>query len=217
MRELRASKRFDKGTRIAYDLNVQGGTKSDTELAIDLLKGDESAFTEFVQAFHTRLWRYTFLMCGHREDAEDVAQETLLKVFENIDQLRDPGRLKLWVFRIAKSVCLMKRRRSVFAPKAELSLDELRPRLPGTGKSGGIEIADWTYLPEDVLLDSELHQTLTRAIQSLPEIYRSIVLLRDLEELTTEEAAEILEISQDAVKTRCIAAGWLSGRNWTCI
>ena len=63
-------------------------------------------------------------MCGHREDAEEVAQETLLKVFESIDQLRDPSRLKSWVFRIAKNECFMKRRKSVFAPKAELSLDD---------------------------------------------------------------------------------------------
>jgi RNA polymerase sigma-70 factor (ECF subfamily) len=92
----------------------------------------------------------------------------------------------------------MKRGRSVFAPKAELSLDELHP----TAESGRFEIADWTSLPDDLLLDSELRDALTRAIRELPEIYRSVVLLRDVEELTTEEAAEVLEISPEAVKTR---------------
>jgi RNA polymerase sigma-70 factor, ECF subfamily len=180
-------------------LIVRAETNSDTQLAMELMKGDDSAFTEFVNAFHSRLAKYSFLMCGHRQDAEEVAQETLLRVFENIEQLHDPARLKAWVFRIAKNECLMKRRKSVFAPQTELSLDELRPNIsPG----GRLEIADWSSLPDDLLLDSELREALAGAIGRLPEIYRSVVLLRDVEELTTEEAAEVLEISADSVKTR---------------
>ena len=63
-------------------------------------------------------------MCGQREDAEEVAQDTLLKVFENFAQLREPEHVRSWVFRIARNACLMKRRKSVFAPVQELSLDE---------------------------------------------------------------------------------------------
>ncbi len=181
---------------------AHGVTKTDAELAIALLNGEEAAFTEFVNAFHSKLSQYSYLMCGHREDAEEVAQETLLKVFESIDQLRDPSRLKPWIFRIAKNECLIKRRKSVFAPKAELSLDELRPQRSGEGESLGIEIADWSGLPDHLLLDSELRDALTSAIRRLPEIYRSVVLLRDVEELSTEEAAEVLEISPESVKTR---------------
>lgn len=176
--------------------------KSDAELARNLLTGDEEAFTEFVNAFHARLSQYSFLMCGHHEDAEEVAQETLLKVFESIDQLRDPSRVKSWVFRIAKNECFMKRRKSVFAPKIELSLDDLRPLKVNNGQVHGIEIADWTSLPEDLLRDKELQNALTQSIQELPEIYRSVVLLRDVEELTTEETAEVLDISPDSVRTR---------------
>jgi len=176
--------------------------KSDADLARDLLTGNEEAFTQFVNAFHARLAQYSFLMCGQREDAEEVAQETLMKVFESIDHIRDPGRLKAWIFRIAKNECRMKRRRSVFAPRVELSLDELRPKRVENGKTPGIEIADWGSLPDDLLLDSELHNALTMAIQQLPEIYRSVVLLRDVEELSTNETAEILEITPDTVKTR---------------
>jgi RNA polymerase sigma-70 factor (ECF subfamily) len=181
---------------------VPGEIKSDVELAVNLLAGDEGAFTDFVQAFHARLSQYSFLMCGHREDAEEVAQETLLKVFESIDQLRDPSRLKAWVFRIAKNECFMKRRKSVFAPKVELSLDELKPRMLGDGDATGIEIADWSSLPDDILLDAELQDAVARSIRQLPDIYRSVVLLRDVEELTTEEAAEVLEVSTDVIKTR---------------
>jgi RNA polymerase sigma-70 factor, ECF subfamily len=174
--------------------------KSDSEIARDLLSGDEAAFTGFVNAFRARLAQYSYLMCGQREDAEEVAQETLLKVFESIDQLQDPDRLKAWVFRIAKTQCLMKRRKSVFAPSAELSLDQLKPT--GDGAVRPIEIADCNALPDDLLLTSELHDALARSIHSLPENYRAVVLLRDVEEFSTEDTAAILEITPESVRTR---------------
>ena len=174
--------------------------KTDSEIARDLLSGDEAAFNEFVHAFRKRLAQYSFLMCGHHEDAEEVAQETLLKVFESIDQLQDPERLKAWVFRIAKNACLMKRRKSVFAPSVELSLDEMKPGEEGAGRT--VEIPDCRALPEDLLLTSELHDALARSIQSLPDTYRPVVLLRDIEEFSTEDTAEILEITPESVRTR---------------
>src|SRR6185503_7393152 len=100
---------------------------ADLQLARDLLAGSMEAFERFVAAYHDKLFRYSYAMCGQREDAEEIAQETLMKVFENLDQLREPDRLRPWVFRIAKNACLMKRRKSVYAPNAELSLDELMP------------------------------------------------------------------------------------------
>ena len=173
---------------------------SDLDLARDLLAGSAEAFDEFVHSFRARLAHYTWLMCGQREDAEEVAQETLIRVFERLDQLREPAHLTAWVFRIARNECLMKRRKSVFAPSVELSLDDLKPNPLEDRR--GIEIADWTALPDDLLLHSELRNALTDGIRSLPEIYRSVVLLRDVEELSTEETAEILDISTDTVKTR---------------
>jgi RNA polymerase sigma-70 factor, ECF subfamily len=141
-------------------------------------------------------------MCGQREDAEEVAQETLFKVFESLHQLREPEHVRPWVFRIAKNACLMKRRKSVFAPAQELSLDDFLPAAAGDGTHRHIEIADWTRLPEDELLRSELRGELERAIAELPETYRSVVLLRDMEELSTEETAHVLDLTVDVVKTR---------------
>ena len=86
-----------------------------------LLAGDPAAFTPFVESFQAKIFQFTWLTCGQREDAEEVAQETLLRVFESFDQLRDPRQVKAWVFRIARNYCLMKRRRSVYAPERELS------------------------------------------------------------------------------------------------
>lgn len=166
------------------------------------MAGHTGAFERFVDLYNAKVFRYSFTMCGHREDAEEVAQETLMKVFESFDQLREPERLKPWVFRIAKNACLMKRRRSVFAPKTELSLDELKPRKTGDGDGARIEIADWSALPEDIALDGELKRVLNRAVEQLPDIYKAVFLLRDIEELSTEDVASVLGVSEDVVKTR---------------
>lgn len=175
---------------------------SDAELARQLLEGYPGAFDRFVETYGAKVFQYSFLMCGQREDAEEVAQETLMKVFASLDQLREPDRLKGWVFRIARNACYMKRRKSVFAPQQELSLDEFLPALEGDGEGRKLQIADWSALPDDLVLQEELRRELDRAIAELPEIYRTVILLRDVEELSTEETAQILEVGADVVKTR---------------
>ncbi len=172
------------------------------ELARALMQGDAAAFDRFVEVFRSKIFQYSFLMCGHREDAEEVAQDTLMKVFENFDQLREPERVRPWVFRIAKNACLMKRRKSVFAPSQELSLDDYLPHSHDDSGGRKLDIADWSSLPEDQVLRAEVQRVVRRAIEELPEIYRSVILLRDIEELTTEEAAQVLDVSQEVIKTR---------------
>lgn len=176
----------------------------DTEVRVvrQLIAGEPAAFDRFVELFRSKIFNYSFLMCGHREDAEEVAQETLLKVFEGADQLREPDKWKSWVFRIAKNACLMKRRRSIFAPSRELSLDQLMPAKHRDGDQVRLEIADWSSLPDGKALQSEMKELLEKAIRELPETYRSVVLLRDIEELSTQETAQILDVSEDLVKTR---------------
>ena len=174
----------------------------DVQLARELLAGSMDAFDRFVAAYHNKVFRYSYAMCGQREDAEEVAQETLMKVFESLEQLREPERLKPWVFRIAKNACLMKRRKSVFAPSAEVSLDELMPAKSGDGDGAKLEIADWSGLPDHLAMDSELRERLRSGVHALPEMYRAVFLLRDVEGLSTEEAAEILGVSTDVIKQR---------------
>ncbi len=172
------------------------------ELAERLIAGQPDAFDRFVEHFRPKIFHYSWLMCGDREDAEEVAQETLLKVFESVNQVRDPAKIKFWVFRIAKNVCLMKRRRSIFAPARELSLDEFLPVRSHDGDQVRIEIADWSALPEEKAQQAEMKKKLESAIRELPEMYRSVILLRDMEELSTQETAQILEVGEDVVKTR---------------
>ena len=176
--------------------------ESDPEilLARELLSGNMDAIDEFVSRFQNKIFNYSYLMCGHREDAEEVAQDTLMKVFENLDQLREPERVKSWVFRIARNNCLMKRRKSMFAPAEVYSLDEMvqedgasRPRF---------DPKDTAEFPDIQAFRAELRDALQTAIRNLPPLYRSVMLLRDVEGLSTDETAEILDISADTVKTR---------------
>ncbi len=183
-------------------MDSREGNPGDIELARGLMEGRPEAFDRFVNHFRTKIFHYSRLMCGDREDAEEVAQDTLLKVFENLGQLREPERVKPWVFRIAKNVCLMKRRRSVFAPTREFSLDDFMPARDGHGPGAKLEIADWSNLPEDRILQAELKEVLERAIGELPETYRSVILLRDVEELSTLETAQVLEMNEEMVRTR---------------
>jgi RNA polymerase sigma-70 factor, ECF subfamily len=200
---------FGRGESLAYDGRVEASSvdrspatpeNSETGLAQDLLAGAPGAFDRFVDQYHGKVFRYAYAMCGQREDAEEVAQETLLKVFENLSQLREPDRLKPWVFRIAKNACLTKRRKSMFAPTSEVSLDELRPHKDG--ETGKIEIADWSALPDDIASDAEIRRALDNAVKQLPELYRAVFLLRDGEGMSTEHAAEVLGVSEDVIKTR---------------
>lgn len=165
-----------------------------------MLAGSSEAFDSFVETFRSKVFQYSFLMCGQREDAEEVAQETLLRVFESIDQLREPERVKPWVFQIAKNVCLMMRRKSIFAPAEEISLDE--PRLGHERGSHRLEIADSGVLPDAELLRHEMQRHLHAAIGGVPHMYRSVLLLRDVEGLSAEETAQVLDLSVDVVKTR---------------
>src|SRR6187549_160164 len=151
------------------------------------MAGDKDAMQPFVESFQRKVFNYTWLMCGQREDAEEVAQDTLLKVFENWEQLRSPEQVKPWVFRIARNCCLMKRRHSVFAPAAEVSVDD----VPLEGHD---EAAD------DRVIRKELNAELERALRAIPETYRAVVLLRHVEEMSTAETAALLDISEVNVK-----------------
>jgi len=175
---------------------------AETELARRLIAGEPAAFDRFVEHFRSKVFNYSLLMCGHREDAEEVAQETLLKVFENFHHLREPARVRPWVFRIAKNACLMKRRKSAFAPSQELSLDAFLPAMNQHGEHIKLDIADWSQLPDRAMLQSEMRRVLDRAISDLPENYKPVILLRDVEDLSTQETADVLGLTEDVVKTR---------------
>jgi RNA polymerase sigma-70 factor (ECF subfamily) len=171
----------------------------DYELVQAINAGRTERFAELVNRYEKKLYNFGLRMCGNVQDAEDMVQDTFLNVFKYLGSFRYETKLRNWIYRIATSACIKRRRKSKFAPDRELSLDEF---MPGEGEGVPREIPDWANVPLDQLLDEELSKTVKMGIDSLPEKYRMILLLRDIEGFSTAEAAQILDLTESNVKVR---------------
>lgn len=173
--------------------------QDDRALAEALIAGEPEAFEPFVRKFAPLIMNFGRRMCGHRDDAEEVLQETLLKAYQSIKDLREPAALTAWVYRVAANACLHMRRRGRHEPERELSLDEL---LPAPDSGGVPDVPDWSDIPLDRLLQGELREKLEKAVLELPATYRVVLVLRDQEGFSTRETAEILGVGEPLVKVR---------------
>jgi RNA polymerase sigma-70 factor (ECF subfamily) len=172
---------------------------TDEEVLRAVLEDAPHAFDRFVAHFGNRIFAFGMRVCGQREDAEDVFQETLYTVFRKLRSLRESRALSTWLYRIVANACLLSRRRSKFAPREELSLDELLPKGGVADEGPALPEGD---SPEDALHRKELADHLEAAVRGLPPDYRIVWILRDVEGLSTAETAEALEISAANVKMR---------------
>ncbi|HBB40464.1 MAG: RNA polymerase subunit sigma-70 [Nitrospirae bacterium CG18_big_fil_WC_8_21_14_2_50_70_55] len=161
--------------------------------------GDDAAFEALILPFETAIFNFGLRMCGNREDAQDILQETFINAMRYLKGFRGEAKLRNWLFRIASSVCQKKHRRSKFAPEREISLTQF---YDNDDTSEVLDVADERRLPDDELLGSELGQRLSAAIGGLPKKYRVVLLLRDIEGLSANEVADILDMSVPAVKSR---------------
>jgi RNA polymerase sigma-70 factor, ECF subfamily len=172
---------------------------SDTELIQAINAGREDLFPELVKRYEQRLYTFGRRMCGNPADAEDLVQDTFLNVLRYLKDFRYETKFKNWLYRVAASTCLKQRRKSKFAPERPESLEALEPEA---AVAAADSVPEWAQMPLEKLLNDELAQTLQSAIHSLPEAYRLVVVLRDMEGFSTEEAARILNISDANVKVR---------------
>ena len=164
-------------------------------------QGDAEAYGQLVRRYQNKIFRLAQHITQNREDAEDVLQETFLKAYEHLDQFQGNSKFYTWVVRIAVNQALMKLRRR--KNDKSVSLDE----TIDTGEDTIVrEIAAWDEDPEKRLSREEMGEILDTAIQSLEAPYRSVFVLRDIEELSTEETAEALDLSVPAVKSRLLRA-----------
>ena len=144
------------------------------------------------------IFSFSMKVCGQRQDAEDTMQEVLLKSVLNLPKFDSPKALMVWLYKVAKNRCLMSRRKSRFAPKEDLSLEELIPdRQELQRLSGG---PDGT--PETSLLRRENAKLLREAVQRLPAEYRLILVLHDMEELSDSDVAEITGLRLGTIRVR---------------
>ena len=177
-----------------------GERSQDDAALLDSIRREEpGAFESFVDRFGSRILGFGLRFCGEREDAKDVLQETLIKAFHSLKDLRDPGAVRSWLYRVAANACLMKRRKGKFEPDRELSLDDLAPR---GGRAVTVEIPDASSMPDEELARGELAASLKEAIAELPPHYRMVLIMRDMEGLSTREVGEALDLEPSAVKMR---------------
>jgi RNA polymerase sigma-70 factor (ECF subfamily) len=163
-----------------------------------LQRGDDEALEQALALLQNTVFSFSMRICGQREDAEDTMQEVLLKSVPHLPKFESPKALVVWLYRVAKNRCLMSRRRSKFAPKEDLSLEELMPDRRELERLGG----DGTINPESLAIRSEEAARLRVAIQRLPPQYRIVLVLRDMEGLTDEEVGEITGIRPGTVRVR---------------
>jgi len=153
---------------------------------------------EALALLQSTVFSFSMKVCGQRQDAEDTMQEVLLKSIPNLPKFDSPKALMVWLYKVAKNRCLMSRRRSKFAPKEALSLEELMPdRRELENLSGN---ADAT--PETSLLRRENAKRLREAVQKLPPDYRLILVLHDMEDLSDTDIAEITGLRLGTIRVR---------------
>jgi RNA polymerase sigma-70 factor (ECF subfamily) len=171
----------------------------DFELVQAINTDQPELFHDLVKRYEQKLYNFSLRMCRNPSDAEDLVQETFLNVFRYLKDFRYETKFKNWLYRIAASTCIKKRRKSKFAPERELSLEEFIPKDEAEAQQ---QTPDWALMPLEKLLNEELANMIHQAILSLPDKYRLIIVLRDVEGFSTAETAHILNLSPSNVKVR---------------
>jgi RNA polymerase sigma-70 factor (ECF subfamily) len=167
--------------------------RADDELISAFRAGDDAALGTLLTRHAPAIYRFGVKMCRDPEDAKDVLQETLLAAARGIREFRGASSLTTWLYTVARSFCIKKRRTSKFAPSETVSLDDAHVARDARATDKA---------PDELAADRELSSLLDRAIRSLDATSREVLVLRDIEGLTAPEVAEILGVSVDAVKSR---------------
>ncbi len=179
---------------------MSGINSNRVEQALEWLQSGEAASVErAIGVLQGAVFSFGMKVCGNPADAADTAQETLVRLARSFRRFPNTRALSVWLYRVAKSQCLMSRRKSKFAPQQMLSLDEMTPQV---GPGGDSDVQSWVITPEEALLQAEFRNQLEKAILALPKPYRLVLILRDMEQLDTREVARVMRISEGTAKMR---------------
>jgi len=172
----------------------------DRLLVARLQARDETAVHELAERFGPRIYQLALRQMKNREDAEEVTQDVLMKVYRKIGAFRGDSALSSWIYRITFNTAMSKLRSARLTRAAQQS-ESIRDR-EDDGQRTLREPADWSSMPDEELLRAQLRRAVVAAIAELPEIYRVPVVLRDIEGLTTEEASTRLKVKDQTLKSR---------------
>jgi RNA polymerase sigma-70 factor (ECF subfamily) len=168
-------------------------------LVRDAASGDRDAMERLLVRAQEAAYRFSLLVCGQPEDAEDVMQDALLKTYQHVTDINDPESFRTWLYSTVRNACLMKRRRHVGEPVAFVPLDQ---PADDARERGAIHVADRSRPADQHLIDAWMGRRLRSALTSLPRPYRMIIVMREIEGLSTKEVAGITGMSEANVKTR---------------
>ena len=182
-----------------------GATRADLELAQRFREGDLGAFDAIFDAYSGPLLGFLTRMCGHPEDAKEGLQDTFLSVFRYLEGFRGEASLKNWIFKIAVTACLKKKRKMQPFPSGEIE--------GGLGVWAGPEAfsnpldaskgsPEWKLDPETLVLDDEFRRYIVQGVASMPYIYKVVINLRDFEGFSTQEVSRLLGLKESTVKVR---------------
>ena len=180
---------------------ADAGSESESSLIARICKGESSLFATLVKPYERRVYVTALALLRNDADAQDVAQEAILKAFANLRQFRGESKFSTWLIQITVNEARMRQRKQhaqLFEPLVE-SNDEEGTYTPR-------DFADWREIPSEALERSEIRTLLAKALASLAQKYREVFILRDVEQMSIEEAAEALNISIASVKTRLLRA-----------
>jgi RNA polymerase sigma-70 factor, ECF subfamily len=177
--------------------SAQFATCHDLDLVHASKNGDAAAFEQLVKRYGRRLLRISQTVTRNREDSEDAVQEALLKAFQNLADFREDSQFSTWLIRITVNQSLMRLRKH--RTHKEVSLDE---DFQTDGDAFPLDVPDRAPNPEQLCWASELRDILVRTVEELRPILRTVFVLRDVEGLSIEQTAQVLNLSQAAVKAR---------------
>jgi len=176
---------------------------ADQELLTRLKSGDDSALADLSDAYSSKIYQLAFRYLRNKEDAEEITQDVLFKVYRKVDAFRGDAQLSSWIYRITFNAA-MSRLRTARYQRAQA--DERRAGAAneedGTATPRAADVADWSDMADERVLRSQLRRRVFRAILALPAIYRAPVMLRDIQGMSTEEASAMLRVKDQTLKSR---------------
>jgi RNA polymerase sigma-70 factor, ECF subfamily len=175
---------------------------NDAALVERLRAGDSSAVTDLSQRYGAKIFQLAFRYMKNREDAEEVSQDVLLKVFKKIKAFRGDAALSSWIYRITFNTAMSRLRTLRFARPAEVPERTITMQDGDEMESKRVDVEDHSPIPDETYMRTQLWDRFSDALDALPSIYRTPIVLRDIQGLSTEEASALLKVKSQTLKSR---------------
>jgi RNA polymerase sigma-70 factor (ECF subfamily) len=175
---------------------------NDAALVERLRAGDASAVADLSQRYGAKIFQLAFRYMKNREDAEEVAQDVLLKVFKKIKAFRGDAQLSSWIYRITFNTAMSRLRTLRFSRPAEVPERTITMQDGDEMESKRVDVEDHSPIPDETYMRTQLWDRFNDALDQLPTIYRTPIVLRDIQGLSTEEASALLKVKSQTLKSR---------------